>query len=64
LELIQQWAFEFRADPSLGIMDETYQQLRSQSKFKFPSPQKPKKELKVRFQDTNNWNSALSTTSL
>lgn len=46
LELIQQWAFEFRADPSLGIMDETYQQLRSQSKFKFPSPQKPKKELK------------------
>ncbi|KAG0210345.1 ESCRT-0 subunit protein hse1 [Mortierella sp. GBA30] len=46
LELIQQWAFEFRADPSLGIMDETYHQLRSQSKFKFPSPQKPKKELK------------------
>ncbi|KAG0344724.1 ESCRT-0 subunit protein hse1 [Podila humilis] len=46
LELIQQWAFEFRADPSLGIMDETYQQLRVQSKFKFPSPQKPKKELK------------------
>ncbi|KAG0370233.1 ESCRT-0 subunit protein hse1, partial [Gamsiella multidivaricata] len=46
LELIQQWAFEFRADPSLGIMDETYQQLRTQSKFKFPSPQKPKKELK------------------
>ncbi|KAF9181756.1 ESCRT-0 subunit protein hse1 [Haplosporangium sp. Z 767] len=46
LELIQQWAFEFRADPSLGVMDETYQQLRSQSKFKFPSPQKPKKELK------------------
>ncbi|KAF9404789.1 ESCRT-0 subunit protein hse1 [Podila epigama] len=46
LELIQQWAFEFRADPSLGIMDETYQQLRMQSKFKFPSPQKPKKELK------------------
>ncbi|KAF9380545.1 ESCRT-0 subunit protein hse1 [Podila verticillata] len=46
LELIQQWAFEFRADPSLGIMDETYQQLRAQSKFKFPSPQKPKKELK------------------
>ncbi|KAG0376640.1 ESCRT-0 subunit protein hse1 [Mortierella sp. AD032] len=46
LELIQQWAFEFRADPSLGIMDETYQQLRSQAKFKFPSPQKPKKELK------------------
>ncbi|KAI1321600.1 ESCRT-0 subunit protein hse1 [Mortierella claussenii] len=46
LELVQQWAFEFRADPSLGIMDETYQQLRTQSKFKFPSPQKPKKELK------------------
>ncbi|KAF9917078.1 ESCRT-0 subunit protein hse1 [Linnemannia zychae] len=46
LELIQQWAFEFRADPSLGIMDETYQQLRSQAKFKFPSPQKPRKELK------------------
>ncbi|KAG0041900.1 ESCRT-0 subunit protein hse1 [Gryganskiella cystojenkinii] len=46
LELIQQWAFEFRADPSLGIMDETYQKLRTQSKFKFPSPQKPKKELK------------------
>ncbi|KAF9973044.1 ESCRT-0 subunit protein hse1, partial [Modicella reniformis] len=44
LELIQQWAFEFRADASLGIMDETYQQLRT--KFKFPSPQKPKKELK------------------
>ncbi|KAG0244314.1 ESCRT-0 subunit protein hse1 [Actinomortierella wolfii] len=46
LELIQQWAFEFRNDPSLGIMDETFQQLRAQSKFKFPSPQKPKKELK------------------
>ncbi|KAK3825958.1 MAG: hypothetical protein J3Q66DRAFT_272433, partial [Benniella sp.] len=44
LELIQQWAFEFRGDPSLGIMDETYQQLRP--KFKFPSPQKPRKELK------------------
>ncbi|KAF9580282.1 ESCRT-0 subunit protein hse1 [Lunasporangiospora selenospora] len=46
LELIQQWAFEFRSDPSLGIMDETYQQLRAQAKFKFPSPQKPKKELR------------------
>ncbi|KAG0268529.1 ESCRT-0 subunit protein hse1 [Actinomortierella ambigua] len=46
LELIQQWAYEFRNDPSLGIMDETFQQLRTQGKFKFPSPQKPKKELK------------------
>ncbi|KAG0246083.1 hypothetical protein B0O80DRAFT_305536 [Mortierella sp. GBAus27b] len=44
LELIQQWAFDFRGDPSLGIMDETYQEQRL--KFKFPSPQKPKKELR------------------
>ncbi|RUS28763.1 hypothetical protein BC938DRAFT_481480, partial [Jimgerdemannia flammicorona] len=43
LELIQQWAFEFRTDPTLGIMDETYNSLRAQG-IQFPSPQKPKKD--------------------
>ncbi|KAL1917204.1 uncharacterized protein VTP21DRAFT_4860 [Calcarisporiella thermophila] len=43
LELVQQWSHEFRSDPSLGIMEETYQSLRQQG-FVFPSPQKPKKE--------------------
>ncbi|KAG5463156.1 MAG: hypothetical protein BJ554DRAFT_1455 [Olpidium bornovanus] len=43
LELIQQWVLEFRHDPSLGLMEETYQQLRAQN-FHFPNPQKPEKK--------------------
>ncbi|CAO3675443.1 unnamed protein product [Umbelopsis ramanniana] len=43
LELIQSCAFDFRSDPSLGLMNETYLSLRSQGVI-FPSPQKPKKE--------------------
>jgi signal transducing adaptor molecule len=43
LELIQSCAFDFRSDPSLGLMNETYLSLRSQG-VQFPSPQKPKKE--------------------
>lgn len=43
LELIQTCAFDFRSDPSLGLMNETYLSLRSQG-VQFPSPQKPKKE--------------------
>ncbi|GAB5585817.1 ESCRT-0 subunit protein hse1 [Umbelopsis nana] len=43
LELIQACAFDFRSDPSLGLMNETYLSLRSQG-VQFPSPQKPKKE--------------------
>ncbi|RKP37193.1 hypothetical protein BJ085DRAFT_21039, partial [Dimargaris cristalligena] len=42
LELIQQWAFNFRVDPDLGLMEETYHELQSQN-FVFPSPQKPQK---------------------
>ncbi|KAJ1953171.1 ESCRT-0 subunit protein hse1, partial [Dipsacomyces acuminosporus] len=39
---IQQWAFEFRQDPTLSLMEETYTKLRAQ-RFQFPSPQKPEK---------------------
>ncbi|KAI8324338.1 hypothetical protein GQ54DRAFT_242270, partial [Martensiomyces pterosporus] len=39
---IQQWAFEFRQDPTLSLMEETYTKLRAQ-RFHFPSPQKPEK---------------------
>ncbi|ORX72924.1 hypothetical protein DL89DRAFT_308822 [Linderina pennispora] len=39
---IQQWAFEFRQDPTLSLMEETYTKLRAQ-RFVFPSPQKPEK---------------------
>ncbi|CAG8690075.1 19707_t:CDS:10, partial [Cetraspora pellucida] len=42
LDLIQEWCSEFRSNPSLSIMEETYRQLRSQN-FQFP-PQKPQKE--------------------
>ncbi|CAO3691290.1 unnamed protein product [Rhizopus stolonifer] len=43
LELIQMCSFEFRADSTLGLMNEVYQSLRSEG-IQFPSPQKPKKE--------------------
>lgn len=36
-------SFEFRADSSLGLMNEVYQSLRAEG-IQFPSPQKPKKE--------------------
>ncbi|KAJ2079215.1 ESCRT-0 subunit protein hse1 [Coemansia sp. RSA 988] len=39
---IQQWAFDFRQDPTLSLMEETYTKLRAQ-RFHFPSPQKPEK---------------------
>ncbi|KAJ2493718.1 ESCRT-0 subunit protein hse1 [Coemansia sp. RSA 2050] len=39
---IQQWAFDFRQDPTLSLMEETYTKLRAQ-RFTFPSPQKPEK---------------------
>ncbi|KAJ2320259.1 ESCRT-0 subunit protein hse1, partial [Coemansia sp. RSA 2702] len=39
---IQQWAFDFRQDPTLSLMEETYTKLRAQ-RFLFPSPQKPEK---------------------
>ncbi|KAJ2776413.1 ESCRT-0 subunit protein hse1 [Coemansia javaensis] len=39
---IQQWAFDFRQDPTLSLMEETYTKLRAQ-RFPFPSPQKPDK---------------------
>ncbi|KAJ2796339.1 ESCRT-0 subunit protein hse1, partial [Coemansia helicoidea] len=42
LGCIQQWAFDFRQDPTLSLMEETYTKLRAQ-RFAFPSPQKPKK---------------------
>ncbi|KAJ2709505.1 ESCRT-0 subunit protein hse1, partial [Coemansia spiralis] len=42
LGCIQQWAFDFRQDPTLSLMEETYTKLRAQ-RFQFPSPQKPKK---------------------
>ncbi|KAJ2759109.1 ESCRT-0 subunit protein hse1, partial [Coemansia sp. BCRC 34490] len=42
LGCIQQWAFEFRQDPTLSLMEETYTKLRAQ-RYKFPSPQKPGK---------------------
>ncbi|KAJ1774069.1 ESCRT-0 subunit protein hse1 [Coemansia sp. RSA 1843] len=42
LGFIQQWAFDFRQDPTLSLMEETYTKLRAQ-RFKFPSPQKPEK---------------------
>ncbi|KAJ2503644.1 ESCRT-0 subunit protein hse1, partial [Coemansia sp. RSA 2049] len=42
LGCIQQWAFDFRQDPTLSLMEETYTKLRAQ-RYKFPSPQKPEK---------------------
>ncbi|KAJ2489805.1 ESCRT-0 subunit protein hse1, partial [Coemansia sp. RSA 2052] len=42
LGCIQQWAFDFRQDPTLSLMEETYTKLRAQ-RFTFPSPQKPEK---------------------
>ncbi|KAJ2806238.1 ESCRT-0 subunit protein hse1, partial [Coemansia furcata] len=42
LGCIQQWAFDFRQDPTLSLMEETYTKLRAQ-RFVFPSPQKPEK---------------------
>ncbi|KAI8987351.1 hypothetical protein BDF20DRAFT_814442, partial [Mycotypha africana] len=43
LEFIQMCSFEFRADTSLGLMNEIYHSLRAEG-IQFPSPQKPKKE--------------------
>ncbi|KAJ1804995.1 ESCRT-0 subunit protein hse1, partial [Coemansia sp. RSA 2598] len=39
---IQKWAFDFRQDPTLSLMEETYSKLRAQ-RFIFPSPQIPDK---------------------
>lgn len=36
-------SFEFRADSTLGLMNEVYHSLRAEG-IQFPSPQKPKKE--------------------
>lgn len=36
-------SFEFRADSTLGLMNEVYHSLRAEG-VPFPSPQKPKKE--------------------
>lgn len=36
-------SFEFRADSTLGLINEVYQSLRAEG-IQFPSPQKPKKE--------------------
>jgi signal transducing adaptor molecule len=36
-------SFEFRADSTLGLMNEVYNSLRADG-IQFPSPQKPKKE--------------------
>ncbi|KAJ2494888.1 ESCRT-0 subunit protein hse1, partial [Coemansia sp. RSA 2049] len=35
LGCIQQWAFDFRQDPTLSLMEETYTKLRAQ-RYKFP----------------------------
>ncbi|KAI8333579.1 hypothetical protein BC941DRAFT_433831 [Chlamydoabsidia padenii] len=43
LELIQTCSFEFRADSSLGLMNDVYHSLRAEG-IHFPNPQKPKKE--------------------
>ncbi|KAI9247642.1 hypothetical protein BY458DRAFT_527114 [Sporodiniella umbellata] len=43
LELVQMCSFEFRADSTLGLMNEVYNSLRAEG-IVFPSPQKPKKE--------------------
>ncbi|KAG2237497.1 hypothetical protein INT48_005533 [Thamnidium elegans] len=43
LEFIQMCSFEFRADSTLGLMNEVYHSLRAEG-VQFPSPQKPKKE--------------------
>jgi signal transducing adaptor molecule len=43
LEFIQLCSFEFRADSTLGLMNEVYHSLRAEG-VQFPSPQKPKKE--------------------
>ncbi|KAJ2786535.1 ESCRT-0 subunit protein hse1 [Coemansia interrupta] len=39
---VQKWAFDFRQDPTLSLMEETYTKLRAQ-RFVFPSPQIPDK---------------------
>ncbi|KAI8393993.1 uncharacterized protein BYT42DRAFT_542171 [Radiomyces spectabilis] len=43
LEFIQMCSYEFRANASLGLMNEVYHSLRAEG-VQFPSPQKPKKE--------------------
>ncbi|KAI8099297.1 uncharacterized protein BX664DRAFT_320956 [Halteromyces radiatus] len=43
LELIQTCSFEFRADSSLGLMNDVYHSLRAEG-IQFANPQKPKKE--------------------
>ncbi|CAO3579421.1 unnamed protein product [Absidia cylindrospora] len=43
LELIQTCSFEFRADSTLGLMNDVYHSLRAEG-IQFPNPQKPKKE--------------------
>ncbi|KAJ2722156.1 ESCRT-0 subunit protein hse1 [Coemansia sp. Benny D115] len=42
LGCIQQWAFDFRQDATLSLIEETQSKLRAQ-RFVFPSPQKPEK---------------------
>ncbi|KAI8848378.1 hypothetical protein BC829DRAFT_425513 [Chytridium lagenaria] len=43
LELIRQWSESFKADPTLGYIVDTYNQLKAQG-YKFPNPnQKPEK---------------------
>ncbi|CAG8697415.1 6971_t:CDS:10, partial [Funneliformis mosseae] len=44
LDLIQEWSNEFRSNDTMGLMEETMNNLRTQG-FHFPSPEKPKKEL-------------------
>ncbi|CAI2186130.1 11475_t:CDS:10 [Funneliformis geosporum] len=44
LDLIQEWTNEFRSNDTMGLMEETMNNLRTQG-FHFPSPEKPKKEL-------------------
>ncbi|KAJ2231909.1 ESCRT-0 subunit protein hse1 [Coemansia sp. RSA 1722] len=39
---IQKWAFDFRQDPTLSLIEETYSKLQNQ-RFIFPSPQIPDK---------------------
>ncbi|KAI7902587.1 uncharacterized protein BX663DRAFT_486400 [Cokeromyces recurvatus] len=43
LEFIQMCSFEFRADSTLGLINEVYHSLRAEG-IQFPSPQKPRKE--------------------
>ncbi|KAJ1677946.1 ESCRT-0 subunit protein hse1, partial [Spiromyces aspiralis] len=50
LGYIQQWAFEFRQESNLSLMEETYRKLRSEG-MRFPQPQKPEKIPKASEQD-------------